>query len=154
VTDEFRHRTTIDVRFRDIDALGHVNNAVFFSYVEQARVRYFTEVLGLNVTERFPLILAHASIDFASPILLGERVEVATRVDWIGESSFAMSHQVRVGDDRRQAARSRTVIVAYDYGVARPMPVPDAWRGAMVAYEGRSLERPAPAAEAASVQRR
>jgi acyl-CoA thioester hydrolase len=141
VTDEFRHRTLIEVRFRDIDALGHVNNAVFFSYVEHARVRYFAEVLGLDVTQRFPLILARLAMDYSAPILLGEPVEVASRADWIGRTSFAMSHRLTAGPDRHQVARCDTVIVAYDYGVARPMPVPDEWRAAMVAHEGRDLQR-------------
>jgi acyl-CoA thioester hydrolase len=150
VTDDFRHRTAIEVRFRDIDALGHVNNAVFFSYVEQARIRYFASVLGLDVTQRFPMILARVEIDYTAPILLDEPVEVATRVEWIGRTSFAMAHHLLAGADRHEAARCQTVIVAYDYGVARPMPVPDAWRAAMASHEGRSLERPAPSADAAA----
>jgi acyl-CoA thioester hydrolase len=150
VTDDFRHRTAIEVRFRDIDALGHVNNAVFVSYIEQARVRYFASVLGLDISQRFPLILARVALDYTAPVLLGEPLEVGTRVDWIGRTSFAMAHRLVAGEDRHEVAHSETVIVAYDYGVARPMPVPDAWRAAMVAHEGRDLERPAPAADAAA----
>ncbi len=146
--DDFRHRTLIEVRFRDIDALGHVNNAVYFSYVEQARVRYLAEVLGLDVTQRFPLILARVEIDYTAPILLTEPVEVASRVDWVGRTSFAMSHRLIAGEERREAARCESVIVAYDYGVARPMPVPQEWREAMTAHEGRSLERPSAGADA------
>lgn len=148
MTDEFRHRTAIDVRFRDIDALGHVNNAVFFSYVEHARVRYFAEVLQLDVSQRFPLILARVAMDYAAPILLTEPVEVESRVDWIGRSSFAMSHRILAGAERREAARTDSVIVAYDYGMARPMPVPQEWRAAMTAHEGRPLVRPGSSPEA------
>jgi acyl-CoA thioester hydrolase len=59
VTDAYRHRTTLQVRFRDIDAFKHVNNAVFFSYVEQARIRYLLDVLEPDRPfDRLPLILA------------------------------------------------------------------------------------------------
>jgi acyl-CoA thioester hydrolase len=147
VTDELRHRTPIQVRFRDTDAFGHVNNAVFFTYIELARVRYLIDVLELNEPfERMPLILARVELDFRSPILFGEAVEVATRVDRIGRSSIGMSHRLTAGADRRLAGESSSVLVTYDYSEARPIPVPDGWRTMIAAYEGRPLEEPATAA--------
>ncbi len=79
MTDEFRHRTPLQVRFRDTDAFGHVNNAVFFSYIELARIRYLLDVIQpAEPFERMPLILARVELDFRSPIMFGEDVEVAT----------------------------------------------------------------------------
>jgi acyl-CoA thioester hydrolase len=141
VTDDFRHRTRVEVRFRDIDAFGHVNNAVVSSYLELARVRYLIEVLDVDPVGRMPLILAMIKIDYLSPIFFGDDVQVASRVDWLGTSSIAMSHLLRAGEDR-ELARSSSVLVTYDYERARPMPVPDDWRAALAAFEGRSLERP------------
>jgi acyl-CoA thioester hydrolase len=141
VTDDFRHRTRVEVRFRDIDAFGHVNNAVTSTYVEQARVTYLRDVLAVEPVGLMPLILAMIKLDYLSPILFGDTVEVGSRVDWIGTSSIAMSHGLRA-DDGRELARASSVLVTYDYDQARPMPVPDDWRGALVAHEGRSLERP------------
>jgi acyl-CoA thioester hydrolase len=148
---EFRHRTTIQVRFRDTDAFGHVNNAVFSSYVELARIRYLLDALQPDGGfDRMPLILARAEIDFRSPIQFEEEVVVETRVDRIGRTSFAMSHRMHAGPAGRLVGEVATVLVAYDYGAARPMPVPDAWRRQLAAYEGRALDRdpplPAPAA--------
>jgi acyl-CoA thioester hydrolase len=143
VTDDFRHRTQLEVRFRDIDALKHVNNAVFFSYLEQARARYLSDVLDLDMVRGLPMILASVRLDYRSPIQFGEHISVGTRVDWIGTTSISMSHRMTAGQDERLAAESVTILVAYDYGSARPQPVPDDWRQRAEAYEGHPMERPA-----------
>jgi acyl-CoA thioester hydrolase len=141
VTDDFRHRTRVEVRFRDIDAFGHVNNAVVSTYLELARVRYLVEVLGVDPVGRMPLILAMIKIDYLSPIFFRDDVRIASRVDWLGTSSIAMSHLVQAGEDR-ELARASSVLVTYDYENARPMPVADDWRAALETHEGRPLERP------------
>ena len=142
MTDDFRHRTRIDVRFRDIDAFGHVNNAVVSSYVELARVRYLVDVLQVRPIGVMPLILAHISIDYLSPILFEDVVEVGSRVDWLGTSSIGMSHGLTAVADGRELARSGSVLVTYDYEQNRPMPVPGDWRQALAAYEGHALDKP------------
>jgi acyl-CoA thioester hydrolase len=140
VSDDFRHRTRIEVRFRDIDSFGHVNNAVIASYVEQARVRYLRDVIGVDPVGNMPLILGMIKIDYLSPIFLADDVQIGSRIDWIGNTSIAMSHLLHATD--RELARSSSVLVAYDYDNGRPMSVPDDWRAAFAAQEGRSLERP------------
>ena len=82
------------MRFRDIDAFRHVNNASFFTYIEEARIRYLIDVLRLDAVERMPMILAAVKIDFRAPILFGQEVDIGTSVDWIGRSSFAMAHRL------------------------------------------------------------
>ena len=139
MSDDFRHRTRIEVRFRDIDSFGHVNNAVIASYVEQARVRYLRDVVGVDPIGKMPLILGMLKIDYLAPVFLQDEVEVGSRIDWIGNSSIAMSHLLRAAD--RELARSTSILVAYDYANARPMPVPDAWRQAFASQEGHPLER-------------
>ena len=153
MTDEFRHRTPVQVRFRDIDAFGHVNNAVFFSFVELARIRYLLDVLEPSEPfDRLPLILARVELDFRSPILFGEEVSVESRVDRIGRTSFGMSHRMTAGSDGRLVAEVASVLVTYDYATERPIPVPDAWRRRIAELEGRDVvaDAPRPAASAAS----
>lgn len=151
MTDDYRHRTTLQVRFRDIDAFGHVNNAVFATYVELARVRYLLDVLQpAERFQRLPLILARLEIDFRSPIELGDDVAVGTRVDRIGRSSITMSHRMTAGVDERLAAEVTSVIVVFDYDLERPIPVPDEWRARIGAYENRSFEPDAPRPEPAA----
>lgn len=147
MTDDYRHRTQLEVRFRDIDALRHVNNAVFFSYLEQARARYLIDVLDLDMVSGLPMILASVRLDYRSPIQYREWASIGTRVDWVGTSSISMSHRMTAGatagEVGRLAAESVTILVSYDYDTARPQPVPEAWRTRLAAYEGHALERPA-----------
>jgi len=151
VTDDFRHRTSLQVRFRDIDAFGHVNNAVFFSYVEMARIRYLLDVLEVEADfSTLPLILARVELDFRSPVFFGDELEVGTRVDRIGRSSISMSHRVTAGPEGHLVADVTTVLVTYDYGSARPIRVPAEWRARMGAFEDRQLETDAPQAMAAT----
>jgi acyl-CoA thioester hydrolase len=141
VTDGLRHLTPLQVRFRDTDAFGHVNNAVFLTFLELARIRYLLDILEPDETfDRLPLILARVELDFRSPIQFGEDVEVATQVDRIGRSSIAMSHRMTAGADHRLVGEAQSVLVTYDYAIARPMPVPDEWRRRIGEYEGRPLE--------------
>ena len=146
MTDSFRHHTRLEVRFRDIDAFGHVNNASFVTYLEQARVRFLIDVLRVDVVQSLPVILAALKVDFRSPIHFGDEVGIGTRVDWIGNSSLSMSHLMTARgedeDSERVVAEAGTVLVAYDYETEQPIRVPDDWRTAFATHEGRSLERP------------
>ena len=92
------------VRLRDIDAFGHVNNAVYSTYLEQARL----EALG----ELGSVILARVEIDFRVEIRLGDEVEVHSRCSRIGTKSFDLEHEIRVGD--RVAAEAKSVLVGFD----------------------------------------
>lgn len=135
VDDPFRFSTMLEVRWRDLDPMGHVNNAVYFSYLEQARVHYLRE-LGAIPTDpaEIGFILAEASCQFKSPLELGERVTIHTRVSGMRNSSFVFEYRL-AGKDGRLVATARTVQVCYDYRAQRPIPIPDGWRDAIVAYE-------------------
>ncbi len=142
MTDEFRHRSRVEVRFRDMDAFGHVNNAVTTSYVEHGRIRYLRDVLGFSPVGEMPMILAMIQVDYVTPIYFGESVDIASRVDWIGTTSLGMSHRLTAGEDEHEVARATSVLVAYDYAEAKPMAVPQAWRATLAEHEGRDLARP------------
>jgi len=151
VTDVFRHRTTLQVRFRDTDAFGHVNNAVFFSYVEFARIQYLLDVIQPERPfDELPLILARVELDFRSPIAFGEEVVVETRLERVGRTSFAMAHRMTAGPDGRLVGDVQSVLVTYDYATSRPIPVPDDWRQRFGAHEGQSFDTDAPRQSAAA----
>lgn len=129
------------MRLGDLDPFGHVNNAVVAAYVEQGRVLYLRDILGTGVDPvSMPFILAMLKIDYLAQTLFDDPVEVTTRVDWIGNSSVHMSHLL-TGRDGRELARSEAVLVCFDYETEKPMRVPDDWRAAMAAHEGRSLDK-------------
>jgi acyl-CoA thioester hydrolase len=120
---DFVHREA--VRFRDLDGMGHVNNAVFMTYMESARLAFFKS-LGLGRNPLEGLILARAEVDFRSPIELGEEIEVGSRPGRIGTKSFDLHQEVRA--DGRLAAEGKFVLVAYDYTTNRSLELPSEWR--------------------------
>lgn len=115
----------IDVRFRDIDAMGHVNNAVYASYLEQARAQYYDEVIGEGLDE-VHTVLAHLEIDFHEPINLGEDVTVRMRTTDIGGSSLSMEYEIAAAGS--VLASGETVQVVFDPETGESRPVPDEWR--------------------------
>lgn len=121
--------TTIPVRFRDIDAMGHVNNAVFATYLEQARADYFREVVGAGLTE-VETVLASLTVDFQQPIAPDQTVTVGLSVPDLGESSVPMEYEIRL-EDGTVAATAETVQVVYDAEAERSRPIPTAWRTAI-----------------------
>jgi acyl-CoA thioester hydrolase len=141
--DTFRFSVTVEVRWRDLDALSHVNNAVYFTYLEQARVGYLQE-LGLlpDTPWGIGFILAEADCRFKSPLALSERVTVWIRASELGRSSFIFEYRVE-GGDGRLAAEARTTQVCYDYDGRHPVSIPDEWREAIVDFEpGLSAQAP------------
>ncbi len=112
----FVHRER--VRFSDRDALGHVNNAVYSTYLEEARIG----ILG----ELTDFILARVEIDFRAELRGAREVEVLSRLERMGTKSFDLRHEVRA--DGEVVAEARSVIVAYDYGRRSSVPVPEELR--------------------------
>jgi len=128
---DFAHETTVAVRYRDLDAFGHVNNATYATYVEEARLDYVHEVLGVEFRD-LGVVVASLSLDFEHPVAERAPVTVETRVEEIGESSLPMAHRVTHGGD--VAATAETVLVAVDEG-GRPRAVPADWREAVTDFE-------------------
>jgi acyl-CoA thioester hydrolase len=124
----FVHRER--VRFRDLDAMGHVNNAVFLTYIESARFA-FLEHVGATTRESTPIIVARIEIDFRAPVGPGDEVDVEVRASRFGEKSFDLDYVLRV--DGQVAAEAKSVLVGYDYGTGRTIAIPDGWRERMAA---------------------
>jgi acyl-CoA thioester hydrolase len=136
VADTFRFATPITIRFRDLDAFGHVNNAVYFTYMEMARVEYFKQ-LGL-LTAEFPspfFIIAEANCQFKAPILMTTVLRIRVRVNRLGNSSFDMVYELADETTGQVLAVGRTVQVMFDYAVRRAVPLPARWRQAMIDFE-------------------
>jgi acyl-CoA thioester hydrolase len=136
--DGFRFVHPQEVSFRDLDVFGHVNNAVYLTYVENARIAYLREVLGLESLDDLLVIVAKVHIDFVSRASLGESLEVGTRVSRIGTKSFDVDHEIH-GPDGRLVARAETTLVTFDYRGDSTMPVPDLWRERIESYEARDF---------------
>ena len=119
------------VRFRDLDPMGHVNNAVFLTYIEQARVTYLAEVGAASGLEDMNMVVARVEIDFKAPVRLGQDVEISVRATRFGTKSFDLDYVLRV--DGEVVAEAKSVQVAYDYEQQEPTELPAHWREKMTA---------------------
>jgi acyl-CoA thioester hydrolase len=119
------------VRFRDLDPMGHVNNAVFLTYIEQARVAFFAAVDAATALEDMNLIVARIEIDFRAPVRLGQEVEISVRASRFGTKSFDFDYVLHV--DGEIVAEAKSVQVAYDYGRREAIELPAEWREKLTA---------------------
>jgi acyl-CoA thioester hydrolase len=140
---QYPYEMEFEVVFRDIDAMGHVNNAVFFTYFETARIKYMLEIMersglvGLGDYEMLdlPLILVEATCTYKSPALLGEKLCLGLGVSRFGNKSFDLLYRIE-GEDGRLIAEGKTVQVMYDYVTRQAFPIPDSVKTYVTEYQG------------------
>ena len=121
------HRHRLGVRFRDCDAMGHVNHAVYFTYFEQCRLTFWRKVTG-TPSPHTRVIIARAECDYRSPAHFGDELEIRLRIGDIGRSSFTLLYEIVQAVDGRIVASGKTVMVSYDYETASSTPLPEATR--------------------------
>ena len=129
---DFNYDVELAVRYRDLDPMGHVNNAVYATYLEQARTSYIEDVIG-RPPESIGLVVANLEIDFNRSITFRKPLTVSLRTTDIGTSSISMDYEVHSNGER--AATANSVIVALDES-GNPQTVPDDVREAVVEHEG------------------
>jgi len=128
----------VEVRYGDLDPQGHVNNAKYLTYFEQARIAYFTH-LSLWQGPSFMdigVILAEVRLIFHAPILFNQQIRIGVRVSKLGNKSLNMEHLIEETATGEQLASCSAVLVAYDYYNKCTIPIPENWRGILSAYEG------------------
>ena len=123
----------VDVRYRDLDTMNHVNNAVYASYFEEARTAYADEVFALDL-EDLNFVIAHLEIDFGRPLTIEDDPAVAVEVTDLGDSSATMAYDLRVDGD--SVATGETTLVFVDPETKRPGPIPAEIRERIVDHEG------------------
>ncbi len=136
---EFRFHHPIEVRYGDLDPQGHVNNASFLTYLEQARIHYLIH-LGLFGKEQsfleVGIILADAHVTFLAPILFGMEVQVGVRVARQGNKSLNLEYKMLDAATHTVLATGATVIVTFDYRQQTTIPIPEEWRKKIAEFEG------------------
>jgi acyl-CoA thioester hydrolase len=125
--NEFAYRHRLSVRFRDCDAMGHVNHAVYLTYFEQGRLTFWRELTGAP-SPHTRVIIARAECDYRSPAHFGDELEVRVGVGGIGRSSFSLRYEIVHAATERVVATGKTVMVSYDYTAGASVPLPDATR--------------------------
>lgn len=133
---KYRHSVDIQMRFRDIDLFGHVNNTVYFDYFDLGKVRYIETVLaGLFNTRKDALVIANINCNFLLPTLPDEPLAVQTRVDSVGERSIHLSQQVINPADRTVKCQATVVMVGFDATTGQSKIIPESWKERIAAYE-------------------
>lgn len=128
------HRFELQLRFNDIDVAGHVNNAVYLSYFEQARLSYFDELL--NVEHDWTaqgLLLAHAELDYHDLVKLNDKIHVEISCDRLGTKSFDLSYKILRSSSEGPilCCSGKTIMVCYDFNENKTIAIPEEWRKAI-----------------------
>lgn len=138
--DGFRFKAEVQVRFRDLDPMNHVNNAVYLTYFEIARTAYWTALTGSSDLRDLDQILAEATCTYRSPATFNERLDVWIKATRLGRTSFDYAYRINEQGTGRLIAIGRSVQVMYDYAAGRPIPIPDQLRARFAALEGRVFD--------------
>jgi acyl-CoA thioester hydrolase len=139
---DYRFFHPIEVRYGDLDPQGHVNNARYLTYMEQARVRYWNQLglfANLRSFEDMGVIIADIHIQYKKPVHWGLPLKVGVQTTRIGGKSLTVGQCVIGGSGQEVFALGEVVLVAYDYGNQSTVPVPDAWREKLERFEGHAL---------------
>lgn len=133
---EFKHSVPVQLRFNDADALGHVNNSVYFSFYDLGKTEYFKTINGGVVPKEIDIVVAHAEVDFIMPVFLTDEIAVQTMVSEIGNKSFELIQRIIDTKNNIVKCRCKTVMVGFDFKNNCSKPISQAWRDAISAFEG------------------
>jgi acyl-CoA thioester hydrolase len=127
----------IEPRFRDTDAMGHLNHVVYITYFEVARAKYWTQMTGSRSYNEVPFILAHVTADYRSPAYVHDILRTGIRVSRLGNRSFECEYRIEEATSGRLVAEGRSVQVLYDYEKHEPMPLLEELKRQFREFEGR-----------------
>lgn len=113
-----------DVEFRDIDAYGHVNNAVFLSYFEKARTLLWFHLTGKSSARDLDFIVARTEVDYRRQVAL-EAIEICLRIGEVRNTSFETVYEIRQNGGNEVAAAGRVVVVLFDWARQSKMEIDD-----------------------------
>jgi acyl-CoA thioester hydrolase len=136
----YKHKITEVVRFHEVDMLGVCNNAVYFNYFEDARIKYVQDIKK-NFTLKELLegnsffIMVHNDCDYIESAYLDDELNIYTRIDFIKNSSFGFKHIVEKAASQRIIARGGGVVVHIDRITKKPMPIPQEFYIAVQKFE-------------------
>ena len=124
-------RIPISVRWRDMDSMGHVNNAKYIAYLEEARVRWMLTVPGISMQDRIAPVVAANNINYRRPLTWPHDVMVELYVDRLGSSSVTIGHRMVDQIDADVLYSDGSVVVVWmDTQTGKSAPLPEAVRAA------------------------
>lgn len=139
MTNRFKTKTQVTVRFSDTDAMGHMNNSRFFSFMEEGRVAYFKALMQAeNIQDAFkvfPFILAEIKCAFRAPVYCNDMIEVSLGITKVGTKSFVIEYELHETKSGKLVATGDSVLVMYDYKTGQSMIIPNEFRKRVEAFE-------------------
>ena len=135
-TIEFNHQVTIQIRFNDIDVLGHVNNAVQVMYFDYGKIKYF-ETLKKQVIDwrGSDVVMVNVNIDFMEPIFVSNHIVVKTKVYEIGNKSIKLIQMIKDYETNRIKSVCRSVMCGFDPTTNKSLQISDEWRNLINLFE-------------------
>jgi acyl-CoA thioester hydrolase len=137
IKSQFKYKTTLEVRFCDIDLFGHVNNAIYLTFFEQARSKYWNEIIKWD-WDKTGIILAKAEVNFIKPITLNDTLTAYVKTSKIGNSSWELDYAlftISKNGLEQLNTTGKTIQVAIDYKLNKSIPIPEQEREAMLAFD-------------------
>lgn len=133
---KYKHRLDLQMRFRDIDLFGHVNNNVYFEYFDLGKVKYIEATLGSLFNPRADAaVVANINCNFMHPTLPNEALAVETRTDAIGEHSFTLSQRVLNTETSEVKCEARVVMVCFNTRTGQSIELPEEWKKHILDFE-------------------
>ncbi len=136
--EDFHFFIEFPVRFSDVDSMGHVNNAVYLTYFEEARIHYFKNLIKLKLNDKplIDIIVLETRCAYRSPAFFGETIRIHSRVSWMRSKVTEMQYLITDVQTGRKVADGASILVPYDYRTGQSVPVPDDVRKAVSEFEG------------------
>jgi acyl-CoA thioester hydrolase len=142
VYQDYRHAIPIQIRFKDTDRIGHVNNANYLTYFEQGRVEYFNEVFQRNINwAQQGFVLARTELNHILPVYLQDKIEVHTKVIKLGTKSLTIQNAlIKIENGEAiECANGIGILVSMDYTSQQSIEIPGLWRDLLTNYESNTL---------------
>jgi len=139
--ETFRASLPIQIRFNDIDALGHINNNVYFSFFDLGKTTYFEDLKASYVSWTDGIVvIARIEVDFIAPVFYKEPIVVESKITKIGNKSAVFLQQIRNSLTNEIKCSATSVVVTYNPKTMTAMPIPAIWRNAISEYEGKNFQ--------------
>lgn len=134
--DTFKYKTRIEMRFADFDLMGHVNNAVYFTYLEIGRTKYWKHAINWD-WHKTGVVIGQASIDYIVPIFMEDKIDMYVRTSRIGNTSFDLEYLIvkTINGKEITCSKGKSVCIAFDYHSKKPAAIPEKERNKMMEFE-------------------
>lgn len=138
----FKHTLPVQLRFNDIDALGHVNNSVYFTFYDLGKARYFEAVKRTPISwTDADMVIANINANFLSPVFMHEPIAVETATVSIGNKSLKVAQRIINTDTKEIKATCETILVGFDIATSTAKEISEIWKEAISFYEDRDFQK-------------